>query len=206
MAKRTVVQVGEKHFETKPNGRGGLGTDGMKDDDVQEEILLGDGLAACLNNDLNKTVNEAYKELRSQLKEGLKATVMSIMGFRGDSWSRKWEVDNCNGRSSAVTQYLSESMSQLLREEIKKITDEEKAELMKEIRPAIRQELRRNFMEQVRRETYQTVTTASKEFLKELMDKEMKKVKKKATELAVAAMTGQKVSYNDQDGAISFDR
>jgi len=59
------------------------------------------------------TMAEIIKNLPATIKARTAGVIPAMLGFRGDSWGNKWEVDNCNGRSSELSNGSAESPEML---------------------------------------------------------------------------------------------
>ena len=87
-----------------------------------EKTVLGNeamGLAEDEDNVMQQVIDQTRDELMKTLKQGIKETVLGILGFEKNSWGeRGFKVDHCNGRMSSVTDLISHELKQeLLRSE-----------------------------------------------------------------------------------------
>lgn len=193
-ADKTLIKLDEKVIEVAADPKkGGMATKAVSEEELFDDTVLGDGLEKLLKNDFNKIANEAYKGVLDQLRTGIRKSVLSTLGFAEDSWNRGLSVDHCNGRMSAVRDYVSDRVKQVLRDEADKLFDSEKERksLAKEMAPALKREFKDVFMSEVADTIRQQAQEAATEFVKELVSSEMEKLKPQAIKRARQALLGR---------------
>lgn len=111
------------------------------------------------NNALQKVFEEAEKELLSDLKKGLKQTVLKILGF-DNSWGRGWEVKAGDNTQAAklIAVNLEKVLGGVKEEEIMP-TQKERDHIVAEIR----QEVLSKYRHDMNRKVWQIVDNMVKE-------------------------------------------
>jgi hypothetical protein len=201
---RTLVQLDDKLLEIKENTEGKLTAKALSTDDLVEVSLLDEGVQKMLENDVHKIANEAYNELKKDFKATLKQNVLKVVGFSNSWHSSGWEVDHCNGRNSELTTYLSDKVKEMFRTEFDALIQTEVAELVKPLKKELNSEFKEYFLREVQRQSREQATLAAKEFLANLMTREVAKYQKKAIEQAGTAFLGKQKSASKEEEEDDF--
>jgi hypothetical protein len=191
MASRTLVKLDNYLIEVKEGKDGKLSAKKLEDNDAFEASILEEGVEKMLENDVNKLANEAYEELQKSFKHTLKGNVLRIVGF-DNRYDQKWEVDHCNGRHSAITEYMSDRVKQLFRQEFDVLLQPEIEKMLIPTKAALVKEFREVFNRAVREQIRSQAQEAAKVFLIDVLGKEVKKFQKKAISGAEEAFLGRK--------------
>jgi hypothetical protein len=189
---RTLVKLDDKIIEIK-NGKKGLTATQLTEDDMFEVSLLDEGFDKLLENDVNKLANEAYTELQQSFKDNLKCNALKIIGFNKDRWhDAKWEVDHCNGRTSAITELMTSKVRAMFAQSFDAMIQPEIDAMTKPLKAAALKEFKDTFTYQVKNQMREQATKAAAEFLEQVMKKEVTKFQRKAIEKAEIAFLGRK--------------
>lgn len=189
--KRTIVKLEESLFEVKEDGEKVVNKR-FSDEDLFTESVLGDGVQAMLQNDVNRLTNQAYEELKSTFKASLKATVLKTLGFEQDRYGTSgWSVDHCNGRNSEISGHLSRKVKDLFESEVDPLIEKMMPEMIKDVATSIRSEFKSNFLREVKFQARAASENAAKDFLKQLLTEEVQGLKKQAIEQVQIAMLGR---------------
>jgi len=144
---------------------------------VSESIILRDEDPDV--SALQKTFEEAERELMGTLKTNIKATVLRMLGF-SDSWNRGWEVDHCNGRMSQVTSLVKINVEALigqLKPEDISLSVEEKEEL----RNLVKQEVKQRYKRELQHIAYSHISATVKADVNAALDALFAERKKEVT-------------------------
>lgn len=193
---RTIVKLDDKLIEIKKGKRGLVATE-LKDDALFDASILEDGIDKLIQNDMNQLANEAYEELRQGFKRTLKANVLRIAGFE-DRWGNGYEIDHCNGRSSMMTDYLSSRVRNLITQEIDaSFTKEELMSVVPDIKKALLKEAKDLFRHELRDSMRDQVRESAKEFLQNVVMKQIAKNQKQLMKEAGAKFFGSDSTDDD---------
>jgi hypothetical protein len=138
---KRFVKLGEKYYVVEMQGEKGLTLVPATDKDILDEqfehaaLLGGDANDIGNDNFLQQVIDSTKGEMVKALKQGLKKTVLSCLGFSERNWGGQvgFEVDHCNSRMSEVTNHITVTLKQILRnatEEELGITEAERADLI----------------------------------------------------------------------------
>ncbi len=193
---RTLIKLDDEVVEIT-KGPKGLQAKKITDEDLLQASLLEEGVETLLENDINKVANEAYEELKNSFKNTLKANVLKVVGFENRWSSNGWEVDHCNGRSSALTSYMSHKLQLMFTQEFDKILQPEIENIVKPVKKALVKEFEQEFKRRARDQMYKYTEEAATAFLKDLVGKTIKKHQRKLTEKAELAFLGRKLEESE---------
>jgi hypothetical protein len=194
---RTLVKLDDKVLEIV-QGAKGLKAKYLSDDDLAEVSLLDEGVESLIENDINKITNQAYEELKNSFKHTLKNNVLKIVGFE-DRWNNKWEVDHCNGRSSLLTEYMSEKVKAMFREEFDKLLQSEAEEMLKTAKKAFVAEYASIFQREVKEIAYKEARSKAEAFVKEVAGKQIQKYQKDLIKGVELSFLGRPAKLENED-------
>ena len=185
---RTLVKLDDTIIEIR-DGAKGLEAKRLSPDDEFEVSLLDEGVEKLIENDVHKLANEAYTELQSTFKTNLKQNVLRIVGF-DNRWD-KWEIDHCNGRQSALTEFMSQKVKTMFHEEFDKLLQPEIAKMVEPLKRQLAAEFKETFTRAVRENIRSSAQAAATTFLTDVMSKQIQKFQKKALAKAELAFLGR---------------
>jgi hypothetical protein len=194
---RTLVKLDDTIIEIRDDEKG-LWAKKLTPDEVFEVSLLDEGVEKLIENDVNQLANDAYSELQESFKRTLKGNVLRIVGFedRWDKWEvnhDKWEVNHCNGRHSALTEYMSNKVQQMFSEEFDKLLQPDIEKMLKPMKKVMVTAFKDAFQQSVREQMRTQAQEAARSFLSDVMSKEVQKFQKQAIEKASTAFMGRKL-------------
>ena len=193
---RTLIKLDDEIIEITQNSKG-LVAKKLSEQDLLEVSLLDEGVEKLIENDINKLANEVYAELQADFKETLKKNVLKVVGFSNSWHSSGWEVDHCNGRSSHLTEYMSHKVKNMFSEEFDKLLQPEMEAMLKPLKKELVKEFKRVFEQDTREQMRKSAQDAAQEFVKGVMDKQIKKHQRQALEKAEIAFLGRKAKKTD---------
>lgn len=201
---RTLVKLDNELIEIT-EGKKGLEAKKLSTDTLVEVSLLDEGVEKLIENDIHKLANEAYSELQRNFKDTLKCNVLKVVGF-DNRWSdRGWEVDHCNGRMSHLTEYMSSKVKSMFSEEFDKMLQPEIEKMLEPTKKALVKEFKEMFQRCVRDQLRSQAEMAAKNFLNDVMKKQITKFQRQAIEKAEVAFLGRKARPTDEDSELDND-
>lgn len=197
MADRTIIKLDGKLIEvnTHAKTKNGVTARALNEQEAGEVAfdaqVLGSDFDTMLKNDFNSIANQAYEELKQNLKANLKMTIFKTLGFE-DDWGRGWKVDHCNGRMSEVTSYIADRVKTIFREESDKlITKADIDQLLKKAKEDMLKSFKETFMYECRCRVQDQAKKAAQDFLTSLVKDEVETFRQEATVRAKAALLGR---------------
>lgn len=185
----TLVKLDDKIVEIV-QGPKGLKARFLSDDELFNVNVFDRPIEQLLENDINKITNEAYEELKKSFKTTLKQNVLKVVGFK-NRWDENWEVDHCNGRTSIITDYMSESVKQMFREEFQKLNQADIQLLIQPLKKIILKEFKEGFEREVRMRVRDSARTEAETFVKKLTSQQIQKYQKELTKKVETSFLGR---------------
>lgn len=198
---RTLIKLDDEVIEIT-HGKNGLEAKKITDQALLEVSLLDEGVEKFIENDINRLANEAYTELQVEFKENLKKNVMKVVGFDNRWGTNGWEVDHCNGRNSHLTEYISHKVKSMFTEEFDKMLQPEIEAVLKPVKKEMVREFKDYFTYEVKNQIRKAANDAASSFVKDVMDKQIKRHQRKALEVVEIAFLGRitKPAADDPEG------
>jgi len=134
------------------------------------------------DNMMQKVIDEARKELEATLKNGIKETVLGVLGFEKDNWGRNtgFKVDHCNGRMSDITHLIAGQLKQqLIATQLNVdfiLSPEERQELQENMRKDFANQYAQEVRSQTRSMANQLAHDDVKEYTRELLGSKKKEI------------------------------
>jgi hypothetical protein len=198
--KRNLIQLDNEMLEIKRDAKGNLTVKRLTPEELVEVHVLEDSVATLLDNDFNKIANDTMEGLRKEFKASLRENILRVVGFT-NNWG-KWEVDNCNGRNSLITEYIAQKIRQDIKGEFDSLLKEDIEKMLVPMRKQLAAEYKEVFARTVRESMRYQAQEAAKEFLTSLLTKEITKVQKQAIAKAEACFLAKK---KNEDADVDAD-
>jgi len=125
------------------------------------------------NSVLGVLVQESVDEVKQLIKSNIRSFMLAAIGFETDSYDRRIRVDHCNGRMSAVTEYLSEYTKDFVSKSIEEYIKKNEENIKKTIHAAISSEIKSTL---ANNSHYNSVRSKLAEMAQSIIDSEMDKL------------------------------
>jgi len=133
---------------------------------LEKTLITGENVN---NSVLGVLIQESMDELKNDIKRSIRVVMLQAIGFQKDSFGGHFTVDHCNGRMSAISDYLSQYTKDFVKKEIENYIKENESNikgiLHKGLAKEIEQELHRN--------TYGTVKHHLQQMAQEVISSEI---------------------------------
>lgn len=195
---RTLIKLDDKVIEIV-EGKKGLKAKYLTDEEAFDVNVFEAPVEELVQNDINRLTNEAYRELQESFKNTLKTNVLKIVGF-DKRWPNNWEVDHCNGRSSILTEFMSEKVQAMFREEFNKMTEDDIQKSLEPVKKTFITEFQKVFEREVRSQARDVAYKEVQAFVKQLAAQQVQKYQKdliKGVELSFLGRTAKPEDSED---------
>ena len=122
------------------------------------------------------------KEMLRELKERQGDVVWKLLGL-DNRWG-KWEVDHCNGRTSPITNYLTEAtrgvVESWINEAVTEVLTENGEKLRALAKKAVQKEVRENLERRIQRHAYEVMDKRAAAIASEIVEQAMSEVRAEA--------------------------
>lgn len=155
-----------------------------------EAQVLEEDFEKRLQNEVHNVTNQAFDELKVEIKKNIKNIVLCSIGFE-NRWKDSWEVDHCNGRSSLVTGLITQKVQDILRKEMERLVEKHQKSLVKTFESTFIKEFKQVFAYEASKQVREIASSSAVEFAADLFREQTKKHQKEAILTVKAAFLGR---------------